>query len=145
MNFKNDNGKANVNNQSTTKQDAENILMIPKHRFDCVNLCLKETKQELVDKTIEIERYKTRIAALEKTVIESKVEKELLLHKAKNLIALKALIDFSKLTLTQEWLLIGLEEQISFIEKKYDYLFEKSKDIAYIILPIKAEVLSENR
>ncbi len=44
--------------------------MIPKHRFDCVNFCLKETKQVLRDKAAEAEAFRIRITELEKGSVE---------------------------------------------------------------------------
>jgi len=49
-------------------------LMIPKHRFDCVNLCLKETKEVLGAKTAEVDAGKLKIAELEKALLEAQVK-----------------------------------------------------------------------
>lgn len=62
-----------VKEPNNTIRSTESI-MIPKHRFDCVNLCLKETKQALREKVLEAELQKARIAELDKELLEAKAE-----------------------------------------------------------------------
>ena len=63
------------NRQATEKEKpAAEDLMIPKHRFDCVNLCLKETKEAMRAKTAEAEAGKLRITVLEKALLEAQVK-----------------------------------------------------------------------
>jgi len=120
-----------------TKSVSES-LTIPKHRFDCVNLCLKETKQALRDKTAESEEQKNRIAFLEKALLDARVETVLAQFRAKNLPAAKALIDFSVLRLEQDGTVPGLEEQILHIKESQSYLFESQESEAYVLVPVKA-------
>lgn len=119
------------------KQAAANELTIPKHRFDCVNLCLKETKQALRERAEESEKDKIRIAELEAALLDAKVEKALALHRAKNVAAAKALIDFSKLRLEQDGKVPGIEEQIILIKNSQTYLFESQESTAYVLVPVK--------
>ena len=116
----------------------EKELVIPKHRFDCVNLCLKETKQALRERTAEVEANKSRIAELEKALLNAKVETALALHRAKNLTAVKALIDYSTLKLENDGTVTGLEEQILSVKKSQSYLFESQESTSYLMLPIKS-------
>ena len=72
------------NGRTTEKVPAAEGLMIPKHRFDCVNLCLKETKEALRAKTVEAEAGRVRIAELERALLEAQVEAALAVQDAFN-------------------------------------------------------------
>lgn len=113
-------------------------LMIPKHRFDCVNLCLKETKQALKDKVIALEACTKRVMFLEQALVIAKVETALALAGAKDLTATKALIDFSNLKLEHDDTVSGLQQQIEEIKKSRDFLFEIQEDINYILVPVRS-------
>ena len=119
------------------KQTVTEILTIPKHRFDCVNLCLKETKQALRDKSLEAEAQKTTIIELTKALLDAKVETSLALHRARNLTAVKALINFSDSKPEQDGSMPGLEEQILRIKKSQNYLFESQEAETYVLVPVK--------
>ena len=121
------------------KSPSADKLMIPKHRFDCVNLCLKETKQALKDKSLALDNCCSRIRQLEQALVESKVEIALALERAKDLTAVKALIDFSKLELKDDGTVSGLSEQIRHIKQSRAFLFEESDGINYILVPLKSE------
>ena len=110
--------------------------MIPKHRFDCVNLCLKETKQALRDRVSEVEADKLRIAGLESALLNAKVETALAQHRAKNLTAVKALIDYSGLKL-EDGVVPGLEEQVLSIKESQTYLFDSQESAAYLLVPVR--------
>ena len=110
---------------------------IPKHRFDCVNLCLKETKETLKARTAEVDQLTKRVATLDKELLESKVETALAESRAKNLTAVKALIDFEKLSL-QDRVVIGLSEQISKIKSEQDYLFVQPETTGYMLVPVNS-------
>ena len=122
--------------QDAAKSAPEN-LTIPKHRFDCVNLCLKETKEALREKTAEAEENKNRITELEKALLNAKVETALALHRAKNLTAAKALIDFGDLKLECDGTTSGLEEQILSIKEGQSYLFESQESLTYVLVPVR--------
>ena len=108
---------------------------IPKHRFDCVNLCLKETKELLRERTVEIEQLKNKITQLDKELLDAKVETVLAIKGAKNVIAVKALINFE--ALYENGGLSALEEQIAALKKSQSYLFEQREDAVYILVPVK--------
>jgi hypothetical protein len=119
-----------------SKQAAEK-LTIPKHRFDCVNLCLKETKQTLREKAAEAERQKARIAELEEALLESKAETMLAIHRAKSLTAAKALIDFSNLKPERDGSMPGLEEEVLRVKESRGYLFEDRENVTYLLVPVR--------
>jgi len=131
------NEKKDMRSFSSVKLKQAEGLMIPKHRFDCVNLCLKETKQALRDKIAEAEADKLRAATLEKELLDAKVDKELAIHRARNLIAVRALIDFSVLSSKPDGSIAGLESQIRCLKEKQDYLFEAQENISYVLVPVK--------
>jgi len=76
-------------------------LVIPKHRFDCVNLCLKDTKQSLKDAEAEVVKLRQIAGSLEHALIISQVDKYLAMAGARNIQAARALVDFSNLSLNQ--------------------------------------------
>jgi len=110
---------------------------IPKHRFDCINLCLKETKELLRERTAEVEVLKGQAAGLDKLLLDAKVETLLAIHGARNLTAVKALINFNNLALDKFGLVSGLEEQISTLKESQSYLFESREESAYVLVPVK--------
>ena len=112
---------------------------IPKHRFDCINLCLKETKEALRERTAEVDALRERVAELDKLLLDAKVETALALHWAKNLTAVKALIDFNKVALDCNGIVSGLEEQITLLKESQSYLFESREELAYILVPVKSD------
>jgi len=123
--------------QHGAKAGAAEASAVPKHRFDCVNLCLKETKEALRAKTLEAEAGKRRITALERALADAKVETAIAVHRAKNLAAVKALIDLSSLKLGQDGDVPGLEEQILRIKKSQNFLFESEGKTAYVLVPVR--------
>ncbi|MCL2061036.1 MAG: phage scaffolding protein [Firmicutes bacterium] len=121
-----------------SKLSPQESLMIPKHRFDCVNLCLKDTKEALIQTSAQADAQKIRIDELEKSLVESKVETILAQHRAKNLTAVKALIDFSILYLDHDGNVPKAEEQVLALKKSQHYMFEESFDTAYVLVPVKS-------
>ena len=61
------------------------------------------------------------------------------MERAKDLTAVKALIDFSKLELKDDGTVSGLSEQIRHIKQSRAFLFEESDGINYILVPVKSE------
>ena len=122
-----DKQSASVDASANTKHN--DCLMIPKHRFDCVNLCLKETRLALKDKSQELEYSRARIQTLESELLAAKV--------AKDVTAAKALIDFSDLKPECDGTIPNLERQILRLKESRDYLFEKSENVNYVLLPVK--------
>ena len=128
-----------VEAECENKKTPPENLMIPKHRFDCVNLALKGTKERLREKMLECETDKLVIAGLEKSLIDSKVETALAQHKARSLTAVKSLIDFTNLKLESSGVVPGLEEQILRIKKSQSYLFENQKNLSYVLTPVDTD------
>lgn len=123
-------GEEGKQNQSYEK------LMIPKHRFDCVNLCLKETKQALKEKISALEDCFEHIKQLKKALLETKVEVVLAIERAKDLTAAKALINFSKLKEESDGTISGLKEQILRLKERQGFLFEEQEQISYVLIPV---------
>jgi len=135
-----------------TEEQADKVLakyvnMIPKHRFDEVNEEKKELKNQLDERDAQLKELKTNASGneeltakiteleeLNKTTKEDYEAKmatlrketaiELLLkdQKAKNIKAVKALLDLEKVTL-DGGKLIGLEEQLKSLKESDSYLF----------------------
>lgn len=59
--------------------------------------------------------------------VNSAIEKALTLAKAKNIKAVKALLDLGKAEFLEDGTLKGLDEQIKAIQKENDFLFDKEK------------------
>ena len=85
--------------------------MIPKWRFDSVNLCLKETKRKLAKLSAELGTVKKRNNELGEMLLNTAAEKALAVHRAKDIAAAKALIDFSNLK-PEDGVVPGLEEEV---------------------------------
>lgn len=135
-----------------TEEQADKVLakyvnMIPKHRFDEVNEEKKELKNQLDERDAQLKELKTKASGndeltakitelekLNKTTKEEYESKmnalrketaiEILLkdQKAKNIKAVKALLDLEKVTLDGDKL-IGLEEQLKSLKESDSYLF----------------------
>lgn len=135
-----------------TEEQADKVLakyvnMIPKHRFDEVNEEKKELKSQLDERDAQLKELKARASGNEeltakiteleklnkttKEEYESKMNAlrketaiELLLkdQKAKNVKAVKALLDLEKVNLDGDKL-IGLEEQLKGLKESDSYLF----------------------
>jgi len=129
--------EAGADSPDQRKREAFGDLTIPKHRFDRINLCLKETKRALADKTAETEKYRAQTAGLAKALLYSKAETALALHRAKNLADAKSLIDFSILSPGQDGAVPGLEEQVLRIKESRDDLFESQESAVYILAPVR--------
>ncbi len=139
-----------------TEEQAEKVLakyvnMIPKHRFDEVNEEKKELKNQLEERDAQLkelkvkasgndeltakiteleklnkatkEEYEAKMSVLKKeTAIELKLKDE----KAKNIKAVKALLDLEKVSLDGDNL-VGLDEQLKTLKESDAYLFGEDK------------------
>ncbi|MCL2177313.1 MAG: hypothetical protein FWB72_05175 [Firmicutes bacterium] len=86
--------KTKVNEAPSKKANSANgNIMLPKHRFDAVNLCLKDTRATLAEKEIELGEANARIAELEKTLLKCKVEIYLSVTDTKSISLLTKTID----------------------------------------------------
>ena len=132
--------------KSATNEQKVNItknLMIPKHRFDMVNLALKDTRQELKEKAVLVDGLDKLVEVLKKQLLDAIVEKVLAQYDAKNLVATKALINYSKLSLQDDGDIVGLTEQLEKIRINNDYLFEQKENTGYMLLPMDSELLKK--
>ncbi len=130
--------KQSVGADIAVKTQSNDCLMIPKHRFDCVNLCLKETRQALKNKSLELEVSLARTRTLESELLVAKVETALASARAKDLTAVKALIDFSDLKPECDGTIPNLEQQILRLKESREYLFEKSENVNYVLVPVES-------
>lgn len=125
----------NTERQEIVGASKAESIMIPKHRFDCVNFCLKETKQALADRTAEATAARRRVGELESALLDARVETALLQHGAKNVTAAKALIDYARLEADANGVL-GLEAQIESLRKSQSYLFNAEEPVSYLVVPV---------
>ncbi|MCL2860927.1 MAG: phage scaffolding protein [Firmicutes bacterium] len=130
-------GKGTLSSKKTKSSEGRETIMIPKHRFDCVSFCLKETKQSLLEKSLENDIARVEIVELKIALLKSKAETVLALHRAKNLKAVLALIDFDVLSL-QDGVVVGLDQQIEKIKEENEYLFGQMEETNYVLVPVKA-------
>ena len=110
--------------------------VIPKHRFDSLNLCLKESRQKLAKISAELGTVRKRAGALETALLNALIEKALAVHRAKDITAAKALISLSNLKPGYDGVVPGLEEEILRIKESREFLFE-GRDEAYVLVPVR--------
>lgn len=127
----------------------ESEKTIPKHRFDCINMSLKEAKASVIAQSAENERLKKEIAdfeiaknAFEREKLDMLVQIEIALLSPKNLKAVRALIDYSGIK-TDGDNVSGLAEQLKNIREQESYLFNDLLP-AYVMLPLNQEIKIEN-
>jgi len=66
--------KSEVMEKSIEKKNPNSIEKVAKHRFDCVNLALKDTKAILQERIADVETLAVRVAELEGQLSESKLD-----------------------------------------------------------------------
>jgi hypothetical protein len=128
------------------KRTKENVaieteLTIPKHRFDCVNLCLQDTKSELKQAQEEVKRLKDNESILIDLLVVNAVEKILAESNCKNYKAAKSLMDFSKIQLQNNGKIIGVGEQVSELKINHSYLFEADKCKYFVLKEVQETAL----
>lgn len=117
--------------------------LIPKHRFDCVNLSLKDHKEQVAalrrqlaaEQSYEqaLQAARMRIVALEREVtILTEVSK----HKPRNMQAVLAVLRLDKLPETG--LQKALEKQLRALKKTDSYLFLDGDEL-YRLVPYRQE------
>ncbi len=119
----------------------EEEKMVPKHRFDYINTSLKEYKEKVKKYEILITEFNNQKQYLNDELEKVKELKkdyliliELCKHRAKNIVAVKALLKLSDITI-ENGQIIGLFEQIKTIKKNEPYLFDG--EITYILKPYR--------
>ena len=100
-------------------------VMISKGRYDCMSLALRDTKAMLKEAEAEITRLKQNEAALINALIVAQTDKHLAEVGAKNIVAARALIDFSKIQLQNDGNVTGVTEQIEVLKQNQSFLFEE--------------------
>jgi hypothetical protein len=123
--------------QEAGKDSRMGEIMIPKHRFDCVSLCLKDTKQALTSATAENEELKLTSARLASALRQTYADRLLAEAGAKNIPATRALLDFTIIKLEQDDTVSGIEEQIAHIKETNQFLFESKNNTVYVLVPLE--------
>ena len=119
----------------------ESELMIPKHRFDCVNLCLQDTKAELKQGQEEVKRLKENECILIDLLLVNAIEKVLAEVDCKNYTAAKSLMDFAKLQLQGDGKIVGIDEQVAALEADHPYLFAGQKCKYFVLKEVQDKAL----
>lgn len=122
-----------------TKLLMDNGKMIPKHRFDCINLSLKEHKEQVAalrEKTKEMGELRERVACSEKKIADLEkyitILKTVIKSKAKNPFAVIALLQVEQLFGIE--LQNALDRQLRLMKKTDSYLFYNGNEL-YRLVP----------
>lgn len=113
----------------------EDEKMIPKHRFDCVNVMLRDVKEKLARAVAEAEELRAEAEKWKREALHGRVELALSQRRAKNIQAAKALIDFAKLELLPDGRLAGIGEEVARLAKAESFLFENPEQ-HYVLVPV---------
>lgn len=115
--------------------------LIPKHRFDCINLSLKDHKEQVQDLRAKIallenslkneKELESKIATLEREII---ILTELSKSKAKNIQTILPLLQIDNLFGGE--LIHGIQKQIRLLKKTDSYLFIDGNEL-YRIVPYR--------
>jgi|AGTN01.1.fsa_nt_gi hypothetical protein len=115
--------------------------LIPKHRFDCINISLKEHKEKvqnllkenefLRNEKIEIDKLKSENAKLKR---ENLIVTEIMKYKARNLVCVTALLKLDNLEISD--LAAEIKKQMASIKKKEPYLFFEDNEV-FMLVPYK--------
>lgn len=115
--------------------------LIPKHRFDCINISLKEHKQlvsELREKANAYDEIKRELDTL-KTELD--VLNIVMRWRPKNCIAVRANINVG--SLTGKKLEREVNKQLTELKKSDPYLFVDDAECVYKLVPLRDYDLSE--
>lgn len=115
--------------------------LIPKHRFDCINISLKEHKQlvsELREKANAYDEMKRELDAL-KTELD--ILNLVMRSRPKNCIAVRANINVG--SLTGKKLEREVNKQLTELKKSDPYLFVDDIECVYKLVPLRDYDLSE--
>lgn len=121
--------------------------LIPKHRFDCINVSLKDHKSQLVELRKEVFAMTEKLAVLQSAQENAKelertvaVLTELSKHKAKNFQTIMPLLNLEDLSGAQ--LQDSLVRQIRRLKRKEPYLFSGGEEL-YRIVPYRGKNKTE--
>ena len=124
-------------------------MSIPKHRFDCINICLKDHKKLVADLRQENERIKARLGALdeiESELKELKAERcilELIMQaKPRNYAAVLSLIRATGLI--GKKLEAAVRKQLLQLKETEPYLFYETEQL-YRLVPVSPPAQTELR
>ena len=125
--------KIMVENGKDIEKAKGSLADVQKERDELKNQ-IKDHEKQLEDlkkatgNTEELQKQIEQLQADNKQIkVNSAIEKALTLAKAKNLKAVKALLDLEKAELSEDGTIKGLDEQIKSIRKENDFLFDNAK------------------
>lgn len=125
--------KIMVENGKDIEKAKGSLADVQKER-DELKAQIKDHEKQLEDlkkatgNTEELQKQIEQLQADNKQIkVNSAIEKALTLAKAKNIKAVKALLDLEKAELSEDGTIKGLDEQIKSIQKENDFLFDNGK------------------
>ena len=129
--------KIMVENGKDIEKAKGSLTDVQKER-DELKLQIKDHEKQLEDlkkatgNTKELQKQIEQLQADNKQIkVNSAIEKALTLAKAKNIKAVKALLDLEKAELSEDGTIKGLDEQIKAIQKDNDFLFDSGKQAGF--------------
>ena len=132
--------------QVTDKLGDKNLIiddgkLIPKHRFDCINISLKEHKQLVAELRKKADAYDAAKRDLDKLTIELHVLTQIMRWRPKNCIAVRANINVG--TLIGKKLEREVNKQLAELKTTDPYLFIDDTECLYRLVPVRGSDLSE--
>ena len=115
--------------------------LIPKHRFDCINISLKEHKKLVAELREKADGYDAAKHELEAAKTELTVLNLVMLARPKNCIAVRANIRVG--SVTGKKLEREINKQLAELKEKDPYLFIDDTECLYRLIPVKTADLSE--
>lgn len=115
--------------------------LIPKHRFDCINISLKEHKKLVAELREKADGYDAAKLELEAAKTELKVLNLVMFARPKNCIAVRANINIG--SVTGKKLEREVKKQLAELKEKDPYLFIDDTECLYRLVPVKGSDLSE--
>ena len=116
--------------------------LIPKHRFDCINISLKEHKQLVSELREKADAYDRTERELQKIRTELDVYNIVMRSRPKNCIAVRANIKVG--TLTGKKLERAVNKQLDALRASDPYLFIDDTETVYRLVPVKSGGATEN-
>ena len=129
--------------QIADKLDGKSLLiddgrLIPKHRFDCINISLKEHKQLVAELREKANAYDSLKHELDKVKTELDVLTLIMRARPKNCIAVRANIKVG--TLTGKKLERDVNKQLAALKASDPYLFIDETECVYRLVPVRDRI-----
>lgn len=115
--------------------------LIPKHRFDCINISLKEHKQLVAEFRQKANAYDAAKLELDSVKKELQVLRLIMRSRPKNCIAVMANINVG--SLTGKRLEREVNKQLAALKASDPYLFVDDTECVYRLVPVRDCDLSE--